>query len=356
MPQAVDAKGNKTYWCKCGAFVTQSPEALEVHVSAASERKFRRKILLGAGGVGALLSIRWVSLQALPLLTSSSSPTTALLTLVVLGALLACCCFFYYQRRNRSTLSSTPSTLYRKGKPIPECPEFDPATAPSVEAFRVVQKNTHCLFASKAKVWGGLACRKGYEREDTMRNLEAFKKFSDAKDVDGFVLQITGTGDSWESHGKAVFSVLSVLGEYDPVDDGIMKQNLRGYTWAFHWDSKYFFLTSFAGCYDSHHPRYTFGAGPHSFVMFQPGSSFSRHRITKEIREAIQANFKKHGRPLYDSRTVGRHNATVAVLPLDFSNKRIHRWWPAADDDDDNDDDDGDDDNDGDDNDNDDNE
>mmetsp|Transcript_24499 Transcript_24499/g.39498 ORF Transcript_24499/g.39498 Transcript_24499/m.39498 type:complete len:186 (-) Transcript_24499:284-841(-) len=182
----------------------------------------------------------------------------------------------------------------------------------------------------------------GSMQQDVKASTRAFFDFANASDVDGFLFEIENTGNEWKSHGKAVYELLVALGKMDPTDLNVMKQPLEGHTWRFRWDDKYFFVTTFAACYPSNHPRFAFGTEANSYVLFQPGSSFTRHKVTIPIRQAIKENFKRNGRPLYSS-AIQRHAATVTVLPMDLQEPHRGtktdgvikdpaegpgRWWP----------------------------
>ena len=86
-----------------------------------------------------------------------------------------------------------PSWLlpFRFSKPLLEgILGYDPTTSPAIERFDAIRKQTHCLFASRARLWGAPSWRDELSLEDNVRRaLPAIALFcSCQRDVDGFVL------------------------------------------------------------------------------------------------------------------------------------------------------------------------
>jgi len=342
-PQAIDPMGKKLYWCSCGEFITTTPESLSSHVSSFHRRqRILRAVLSLAmlttfGGMLRLLGKRGSFLH---------------ISLVVTLLAIPCCLLrnsiaskdrkrrFENKegKKERSIVQRDPKILNE----IQKCRKYNPANSACLKRFENIKRNTHCFYAARAKIWGGHTCKMGTMEKDVKASSGAFFDFANASDVDAFLFEIENTGGEWKEHGRAVYKLLVALGKMDPTDLNVMEQPLEGHTWRFQWDDKYFFITTFAACYPSNHPRFAFRTGPNSYILFQPGSSFTRHRVTAPIRQAIKENFKRNGRRLYSS-AIQRHAATVAVLPIDLEEphrgsksenfitdpaKGPGRWWP----------------------------
>eukprot|EP00300_Choanocystis_sp_HF-7_P021962 c21074_g1_i1.p1 GENE.c21074_g1_i1~~c21074_g1_i1.p1 ORF type:complete len:273 (-),score=49.88 c21074_g1_i1:85-879(-) len=192
--------------------------------------------------------------------------------------------------------------------PIPPCPDYDPLTADSLSNFRPVQTNTHCAFASAAKVWGGYTGAADLEA-NVRASLEKFADFalhSAEKEIDAFLFQLPhpdGKEGTLDAHTECIARLLKVLSHYDPeaADCVGSPRHLMSASWKFMFAGNFFFITSFAACYETNHPRFAFGASPNSsFVLFQPEESFSRHVVTDAIRERIMQRFESRGRPMWD--------------------------------------------------------
>eukprot|EP01111_Echinosteliopsis_oligospora_P003057 TRINITY_DN14923_c0_g1_i1.p1 TRINITY_DN14923_c0_g1~~TRINITY_DN14923_c0_g1_i1.p1 ORF type:complete len:204 (+),score=10.31 TRINITY_DN14923_c0_g1_i1:32-643(+) len=163
--------------------------------------------------------------------------------------------------------------------------EYDPTQAPSLSTFSVVMKNTHCLFAKKAKMWGSAPWNHEWSIE---QNVEAcfpafldFTERSREEHIDGFVIEVIGADycTTLDQFSNTVRRVLAHLSAHDPCEDNVVNKPYIGHRgWRFCWNKQYLFITSFAPCYPDFHARYSFEA-PHTscFVLFQPEHSFSYH-------------------------------------------------------------------------------
>merc|ERR1711941_206255 len=109
------------------------------------------------------------------------------------------------------------------------------------------------------------------------------------------------------------------------------KANIGKKGWYFQFAREPLFVTTFAPCYESSHPRFQFGFHPEScFVLLQPEESFYRHDLPpdkprsatnweqpEDVRDRIRANFQRHGREYRIPETTSYPPAEFIVASLD---------------------------------------
>jgi hypothetical protein len=275
---------------------------------------------------------------------------------------------------------------------------YDP-TAQSLESlarFAAVKYNSQCLFSRGAKIWGSPDWDAGLSLEDNVRrSIPALKKFIyriqvdldklrqltrevDAAGglpavraslvqarrerlhlgdgLDGFLYEIRGAkhGDSVEAFAVTVNRVLRTLSDADPVtedDEPLFADKdlfrtlgphaeVNSPSWYFSFLREPFFVTAFAPCYPTTHPRFMLFDGAPSdscYVMLQPESAFLFRNISDLTahtnwddpvteRDRIRVNFLKHGRPYPIPDTIEYPTASQIVLPLDITQPTVP-WW-----------------------------
>ena len=143
---------------------------------------------------------------------------------------------------------------------------------------------------------------------------------------------------SFQTFGSCVLRVLNHLSKRDPSGYHCMSRYLERRGWVFRFQQCTFFVTTFAPCYPSEHPRYGFESES-CFLLFQPEVSFAQHDLPpdtaltnwdqpKTVRDRIRVAFREDGREY-----MIRQNATVTypmvweiVRPVDkWCN--FFRWW-----------------------------
>lgn len=187
-------------------------------------------------------------------------------------------------------------------------------------------------------MWGSNRGDSLSTEENVVASIGAFSTFASKSSVlriDAFVFEIVDAdGDySYEAHSRGVLRILRTLSDADPVRSGgclADPRDLEGRTWHFNWNRKYFFVTTFGPCYPKEHPRHSFGSRL-TFVVLQPGESFTRWRVTPKIRHAIHDAYSRAGCPIFYSRLT---NAGICVPPIHKSQcgskTQPHRWWNQA--------------------------
>jgi hypothetical protein len=207
--------------------------------------------------------------------------------------------------------------------------------------FNAVRQKTHCLFAARAHVWGN-----DWEEDEfggdalsanIVRCLPRFYRFClevhAGRALDAFVFELRGSRYATDvtTFAKNVQRVLTEISDADPADAKCMRKSYIGRRgWYFQFAREPLFITTFAPCYTSSHPRYQFGMHPEScFVLFQPEESFLRHDIPsdrprsetdwdapKDIRDRIRVNFKRNGREYLIPEVTQYPPANFIVAPM----------------------------------------
>jgi len=213
----------------------------------------------------------------------------------------------------------------------------DPVTEPSLEKFAPVIEQTHCPFAPSTKLWGSFEWDHSKSLKANIENsvptLVRFCKCSEPEGLDVFLFEAHGEeyGATLTDVARTTIQVLTVLSDSDPSGNKCMDADILDKDWQFSFNSQRFFVSVFAPCYSTNHPRYSHSSKS-TFIMFQPEFSFDRHGIhggnlnldkTKErIRKAFAAN-----NSAYDVELVKqRQEAFLYVMPLNVGDPPI-RWW-----------------------------
>eukprot|EP01111_Echinosteliopsis_oligospora_P018987 TRINITY_DN8977_c0_g1_i1.p1 TRINITY_DN8977_c0_g1~~TRINITY_DN8977_c0_g1_i1.p1 ORF type:complete len:147 (+),score=21.92 TRINITY_DN8977_c0_g1_i1:236-676(+) len=142
---------------------------------------------------------------------------------------------------------------------------------------------THCPFASSARMWVAPKYNQKISLEDNVKLIvPVFAKFAKVARyelLDGFVIEIADhrAGDTIESLGKTLRSVLTYLSLNDPralPRKNIMSQDINSVFWQYQFSNTTMFITTFAPCYPTSHPRYSFDI-PSTFILFQAQNSLT---------------------------------------------------------------------------------
>eukprot|EP00056_Hartaetosiga_gracilis_P006567 m.97794 g.97794 ORF g.97794 m.97794 type:complete len:463 (+) comp12504_c0_seq1:270-1658(+) len=257
---------------------------------------------------------------------------------------------------------------------LPNLVGYNPSS-PELDAFKLfapIKKNTHCVFAKRARVWcahnkftlhisqplssidlvasqktavssinhGVSMSRDG--DEGWRMTLAAFTLFSSCRhDVDGFLFHLPA-GNTLEEHGDNVNTLLRQISDCDKasskncMDDlGVDKAG-----WSFVFANKDFFVTSFSPCYPSNSSRYQFGVNDASFVFFQPSSSFLLHGLGNDTpksatqwqrpmtnRDKTRCAFWKHDREYFIPEVPALTPLVHQIVsPLSPHTKALS-WW-----------------------------
>eukprot|EP01108_Squamamoeba_japonica_P005368 TRINITY_DN4224_c0_g1_i1.p1 TRINITY_DN4224_c0_g1~~TRINITY_DN4224_c0_g1_i1.p1 ORF type:complete len:296 (+),score=4.20 TRINITY_DN4224_c0_g1_i1:312-1199(+) len=192
-------------------------------------------------------------------------------------------------RSNNSFAQNSLSTAHRQ-KFVAALPSlgFDPRSTPCLKRFQPLKEQSGCIFAKKAKVWGGPDWVEELDlNSNLLRHMSALSLFMDVGrglGLDGYVLEIKGNKvKSLESFGGLVMDVLCGLCELEG-RCGCMRgplDRIGKFGWWFEFGREQVFVTTFAPFYDRNHSRFQFDCPSDSaYVLFQPEYSFARRDIS----------------------------------------------------------------------------
>jgi len=223
--------------------------------------------------------------------------------------------------------------------------DYDPTNCGSFQRFDLNLKNSDCLFAKKAIVWGSYPWDSHLSlEENVVKSIPALARFYEygrEQKLDGFVFEVQGIEYSRdvEIFGETVRRVMRVVGDNDPSDSPMnFIDGKRG--WRFAWNDHNTFVTTFAPCYHQNHARYPFNSSQEfnsCWVLFQPEWSFGIHNIGADhpwddnkttVRQKIRQRFREVGRPYYVPPTRFYPMAPMIVPPLDIGDAFIEWWVP----------------------------
>jgi len=227
----------------------------------------------------------------------------------------------------------------------------DPTTSEAVRRFEGVKKQTHCLFAAAAIVWGNNwvddPLGGDFLEFNIARCLPRLFRFclesrANAA-LDAFVFEVRGEMyvKDIPTFARTVHRVLSAISAADPSGADCVRRRIDRRGWYFEFASESFFVTTFSPCYGPTHPRYQFGVHPDScFVLFQPEISFLRHSLPPDkprhetnwerpvdVRDRIRVNFQRHGRGYRIPETVSYPPAHFIVAPEDALQDPPVEFW-----------------------------
>mmetsp|Transcript_52753 Transcript_52753/g.123379 ORF Transcript_52753/g.123379 Transcript_52753/m.123379 type:complete len:336 (-) Transcript_52753:2-1009(-) len=228
------------------------------------------------------------------------------------------------------------------------------ADSEGARRFAEVQCRTHCIFASRALVWGNTWEAKSGDLDQLDANLALclprFYRFCmevrQGMALDAFVFEARGEqyGADVDIFARTVKRVMSFISAHDPAGvDCMRKSYLSKRGWFFQFNRESFFVTTFAPCYPASNPRYQFGKFPEScFILFQPEESFFRHDLPPDkprsethwdepvdVRDRIRSNFKKHGREYKIPETTSYPPAEFIVAAKDVLNEPPVQFWAS---------------------------
>jgi hypothetical protein len=217
---------------------------------------------------------------------------------------------------------------------------YDPTTSAALAAFSSIKKQTFCLFAARAHLWGfPLRLPEETLQAQLTRSLPAFTLFASCqRAIDGMVLWLDSTDcSSLEGFAQLVRAALIFLSSRDPSNYDCMSKSWVGKRgWRFSFAGEDLFVTTFAPCYDRSSSRFAFGAAG-GFILFQAYHSFVTHCVGSDmahtnwdnptsVRDRIRCRFKQHGAEYTIPADVNRPIAWQIVQPLRNSDPVVE-WW-----------------------------
>jgi hypothetical protein len=293
-----------------------------------------------------------------------------------LSIVLACLAYLDHLCLEHKFVVSTPSEEdkrhHRVSTAVMElvC-RYDPVQGNgALQRFRTVQRNSRCLFAKAATIWGcdewdrNLSLEQNVAR--SIPTLQQFLHRGEHEGLDGFLFEIRGKEyfHDIEAFGQTVRRVLTAIADNDRKQYNCMRNpaliNRKG--WYFSFDSEPIFVTTFAPLYDKHSSRYMyldkrkkltaikFAQSPDKvcrqsddeydscFVLLQPEYSFLQHDLDddtpltnwedpKTIRDRIRCAFKKVGQLYEIPSSVSYPSASHIVKPLNWKSDPAVTWW-----------------------------
>ncbi|ESO83682.1 hypothetical protein LOTGIDRAFT_169162 [Lottia gigantea] len=219
---------------------------------------------------------------------------------------------------------------------------YDATDVPSLDHFDVIQRNSACIFAKTANIWGSPEWNDKLSlEENTFRLLPTFLMFSvkcSSLNIDGFVIQLPADiSSNLEVFSTSVRKVLKVISDQDPGGGHSMtKSYIDKPGWVFEFNKITMFITTFAPFYPESNSRFSF-ASPYGFILFQPELSFAKHNLPpdtvitnwdtpKTVRDRIRITFKDKGQEYTIPATVNYPMVNDIVKPLKEGNPVI-KWW-----------------------------
>eukprot|EP00118_Oscarella_pearsei_P009343 m.53655 g.53655 ORF g.53655 m.53655 type:complete len:334 (+) comp34273_c0_seq5:31-1032(+) len=248
-----------------------------------------------------------------------------------------------FRQLRKSGTDVSPELVKAYSEKIVHFVSYDAESSETLQNFRPVQRNTHCIFSKTAKIWGAQPWKDNLTFEENVhRSIPMLIKFLATGKflaLDGFLFELPATeyGKSPTVFGQGVNRLLRCLSDADPAGVHCMnKSYVSGRGWYFEFDKESIFVTTFAPCYPSSHSRYSFGATS-CYVLFQPEYSFAIHDIEpdtpetnwecpKTIRDKIRVAYKKNGQEYLIKDTVYYPPAHDIVKPLGLHQEPVE-WW-----------------------------
>lgn len=248
---------------------------------------------------------------------------------------------------------------------------FDPTDNPVLDRFSVLRKNSGCLYANTAKVWGAIEFKPDLTLEENVKAciapvLDAFVRAirTDEPKLDAVVIELPrgalapknpgvlpdepaspspehpALASKYEDYGSsvprlanAIRRILLELSRLDPADSQFMKWSPDEFTnWNLLFAGEAFFLTTFAPCYGSDHPRYGYES-PSAWLLLQPETSFEIHKIPikgwpKNIRWRIRQNFARKGQMYEHNEPPDMPVAWWFVRPRNINQEELKKKYP----------------------------
>jgi hypothetical protein len=244
--------------------------------------------------------------------TVTARPGCLVLVLATLCVALHLACSRAATTALRSRAATAPTATR-------SCPPYDPINAPCLSSFDPIKSHALCPFAKRAKLWGGARVAGTLEARvaASAQRFCEFARDSARIGVDGFVFEDDKTESTLASHAMSTLRVLVQLSALDPSGMGCLAQpgDVVGRTWRFRWNCRYFFVTSFGACYPPSHPRHTFGAQS-TFVLIQPGESFTRWRVTPSVKTRIYETFAARDCAVFYQKATSAQIIVPPIAPI----------------------------------------
>jgi hypothetical protein len=225
---------------------------------------------------------------------------------------------------------------------------YDPENNEAMRRFRPVRRNSKCLFANVARLWGSRDSIEGESLEEHVKAsvpmLLQMLLRSEAEGFDGFVFEVRGDhGKNVKTFAAAVRRVLETISDMDPNGErSARKQYIADRAWHFVFAGYPIFVTTMAPCYGNTSSRYAYGADEKSsFVLLQPESSFLRHDLPPDtpntiwqgpamtVRDRIRRSFRDAGQAYIIPPTVSYPASEHIVKALQDEKGNVVKWWEA---------------------------
>lgn len=210
---------------------------------------------------------------------------------------------------------------------------FDPTLSYCLKDFQKLQKQTYCVYASNAKLWGASKynTKKGFE--DNMfiylQQLLRFTKIAPAEHLDGFIIELPTTkfGANLEMLANTMNNVLRYLNKNDPKQSNCLDIEIESKSWQFNFNGIDLFFVTFAPFYPDSNPRKSISDKTFIFVQLQQmfKEKIPRDRVT-EVKKPIRTLFN-NGNKDYDGIIMDNDfEAYKFVKPISLSGDAV-KWW-----------------------------
>jgi FPC/CPF motif-containing protein YcgG len=233
---------------------------------------------------------------------------------------------------------------------------YDPQNCLSFHRFQQLAKQSNCLFAKNAQLWGCLDFDGTQTLETNIQRLvPSLMKFvtlaDEGEKLDGFIIEIKGRDycSDVTSFASTVKQTLEIIARHDPSGLNVMKmKGISSPSWYYSFCTVPLFVTTFAPFYSQSHCRYMHthtlpDLADVCYILLQPEISFHHHKIGSDtphtnwespqtIRDQIRCNFRKNQRGYYVPPTNQYPIAEMIVLhPNSTQDKTIPiRLWDES--------------------------
>lgn len=223
--------------------------------------------------------------------------------------------------------------------------DYDPLGCKTVQRFQPVVKNSRCLFAKSAKLWGSRDYDESKSIEDNVKSsvpmLLQMLLRGEEEGFDGFVIEVIANPNicvnDVDEFANVVRRVLFAISDCDPAGERSARKNyVHTSAWHFVFAKFPIFVTTFAPCYGIDSSRHSYGADS-VFILLQPEYSFLNHDIPADtpdtnweapmtIRDRIRKSFRTAGQSYTIPCTTHYPAAEHIVPPTKIGGCPI-RWW-----------------------------
>lgn len=199
--------------------------------------------------------------------------------------------------------------------------------------FRNIVSNTLCPYTGGKLIYGpSWSDEVSFQENIRLNAIELSRFLSHFKEgkLHGFVMELKCPEGQTDLKQFAAFfhKTLLTLSSFDPRKSTCLNQEKENTEWQYEYCGVRMFIASFAPCYSTLHPRYSYSS-EFAFLLIQPEESFSFCGVSSKNQQAkdlARKKFIEAGRP-YDSDLIDKRiEAWLYILPEEICDQPIE-WW-----------------------------